>query len=456
MIQLFLVLCGSRLVRERCWMLFALGALWMFIGGFLFLDALDGSLVFPITYYTIPLAFDGAWAFASFPSRLGGGRAMCLMKGTACLLVILLIFFAPVRHSGMVIGILAGLFLCPDALWRGASAWVVRYDGWQCGLLLAASEFLFGIWSFVPWPTAWEGQAGIDVGTLLLISACTVCVQALRISRLPPGVSVLSALHRGEKALLVDLDDGEPGTRETAIVHVWTPTGSMVPVNRGVSRYVAAVDRNGVVSTGHAALELAPDVYVSHYPAVEIDRSGTEFAGILRAVPDNNVPGLFQPNYARESADWCPSTVRVPLPGLNGRGVRRFQQEYCADTTYNLTGRNCASAVAKALDAGLDGLFADKTRSPLFLLHLLLSPELRVAGFLRHRAAAMAWTPGIVLDYARALRHLVIALGGAPREPGVENAPATTTEREDVSEQRPRAADAENIRATTTEREGRP
>jgi hypothetical protein len=341
---------------------------------------------------------------------------MCLIKGTACLLVILLILFAPSRHSGMVIGFLAGVFLCVDALWRGASAWVVRYDGWQCGLLLAALEFPFGIWSFVPWPTAWQGQAGLDVGALLMMSACTVCVQALRISRLPHGVSVLSALHRGEKTLLIDLDTEGSGTRETAIVHVWTPTGSMVPVSRGVSRYVAAVDKNGVVSTGHAALELAPDVYISHYPAVEIDRSGTEFAGILRAGPDNDVPGLFQPSYAEESADWCPSTVRVPLPGLNGRGIRRFQQAYCADTTYNLTRRNCASAVAKTLDVGLDGLFADKARSPLFLLRLTLSPELAAAGFLRRKAWAMAWTPGIVLDYARALQQLVVALGGVPGE----------------------------------------
>ncbi|MDR1685186.1 MAG: hypothetical protein LBR82_01885 [Desulfovibrio sp.] len=427
MIQLFLVLCGSRLVREHCWMLFSLGALWLFIGGFLFLDALDGSLVFPITYYTLPLAFDGAWAFVSLPSRLRGGRVMCLMKGTACLLVILLILFVPAGYSGMIVGFLGGLFLCFDALWRGASAWVVRYDGWLCGLLLAALELPFGIWSFVPWPTAWEGRVGIDVGTLLLMSAFTVCAQALRIRCLPPGVSVLSALHRGEKSLLVGLGAEEPGTRETAIVHIWTPTGSMVPVHRGVSRYLAAVDRNGVVSTGHAALELTPDVYISHYPAVEIDRSGAEFAGILRAGPDNNVPGLFQPSYAEESAEWCPSTVRVALPGLNGRGVRRFQQEYCADTTYNLTGRNCASAVAKALDVGLDGLFADKVRSPLFLLRLILSPELRVAGFLRLRAAAMTWSPGIVLDYARALRHLIIALGVAPGEAGTDKAPVMST-----------------------------
>lgn len=419
MIQLFLVLCGSRLIREKWWMLFSLGVLWMLIGSFLFLDALDGSLIIPIRYFTIPLAFDGVWALLSFPSRVGAGRTLRLVKGITCLLVVLLIIFAP-RYSGVIIGFLVGLFLCLDASWRGASAWVVRYDGWRRGLFFAVLEFLFGVWSFVPWPTGWEGEVGIDAGTMLLVSAFTICSLALRIRRLPCGVSILSVLNRGEKALLIDKDNQEPGAREMAIVHIWTPTGSMVPVNRGVSRYVAAADKKGVISTGHAAFELPPDVYISHYPAVEIDRSGSEFTKILRATSDNNVPGLFQPDYMEESGAWCPSTVRVPLPGLNGRAIRRFWREYSADTTYNLTSRNCASAVVKALDAGLDGLFAQKVRSPLFLLSFMLTPEFRVAGFIRRKAVAMAWTPGIALDYVRALWHLVTVLGEAAEEPWAE------------------------------------
>lgn len=420
MIQLFLVLCGSRLIREKWWMFFSLGALWMLLGGFLFLDALDGSLVIPVIYFTIPLALDGAWALLSSLSRVGTGRILRLMKGATCLLMVLLIIFAP-RHSGVIIGFLVGLFLCIDATWRGSCAWLVRYDGWRYGLLLAVLEFLFGIWSFVPWPTAWEGTVGIDTGTLLLVSSFTLCFLALRIRLLPHGVSILSVLNRGEKALLIDEDAQERGTRETVVVHIWTPTGAMAPVNHGVSRYVAAVDKNGVVSTGHAALELPPDVYISHYPAVEIDRSGAQFARALRATPDNNVPGLFQPSYAKESGDWCPSTVRIALPGLNGRAIRCFWREYSADTTYNLTSRNCASAVVKALDAGLDGLFARKVRSPLFLLRFVLTPEFRVAGFMRRRAlAALAWTPGIALDYVRALWHLITVLGEAAEEPAAE------------------------------------
>jgi hypothetical protein len=36
----------------------------------------------------------------------------------------------------------------------------------------------------------------------------------------------------------------------------------------------------------------------------------------------------------------------------------------------------------------------------------LLTPELWVAAHLRKRAATMAWTPGLTLDYARAMSML--------------------------------------------------
>ena len=118
--------------------------------------------------------------------------------------------------------------------------------------------------------------------------------------------------------------------------------------------------------------------------------------------------GVCQPSYGQERADWCPSALRVAIPRLNTHAVRQFWEAYRQDTTYNLTNRNCSSVVAKALDMGMDGLFAEEIDARRgFLLHLIMTSEFRIAGFMRHRAAAMAWTPGIVLDYARALSHIV-------------------------------------------------
>ncbi|MCL2341083.1 MAG: protease, partial [Proteobacteria bacterium] len=203
MIQLFLVLCGSRLIRQQWWLLLLLGAVWVFLGAFLFLDALDGALWAPLIYFTLPLALGGVWALASSFDAVGVAKTLRLAKAAVCLLVIGLILLAP-DHSGVTIGILVGLFLCANGGWRGFCAWVIRYDGWQGGLLFAAFELLFGAWSFVPWPTAWEGEVGIDVGALLLFTGLGMCVLALRIRRLPPDRSVLSIVNPGETAFGID------------------------------------------------------------------------------------------------------------------------------------------------------------------------------------------------------------------------------------------------------------
>jgi len=145
--------------------------------------------------------------------------------------------------------------------------------------------------------------------------------------------------------------DGPPAADEDALtVHVWTPVGSAKGEARRqliVDRYIAAVDRNGVISTGHAALESPEGIYISLYPGVEIDRSPDDFARLLRATRENDVPGLFQPDYPTESKTWCPSTVQVRIRNYNPASLRRFWDTYRQDTTYNLTHRNCSSSVSR-------------------------------------------------------------------------------------------------------------
>lgn len=411
MIQLLLLLCGSRAVRRKWWAILLFGLGWLALGIFCIANALTRDFRIPAVYFTIPLAFDMAWSLLSSFSLYGTARKLRMTKVAVVLGVILLILFSP-RYSGLIIGVLVGVLLMLDASWRGASAVVVRFSDWQRSFFFALVEFGFGVWSVVPWPTYWEGAVGVDVGTLLILSALGICGLALRIRTLPRDMSVLPAMSRGWNDALRKKHNEEvrhPSVEDkggTVIVHVWTPTASLATINRGISRYVAAPDENGVISTGHAALELGDDIYISHYPAVEIDRSGAEFMRILRATQDNDINGLFKPSYAEESAEWCPSTMQVPLPGLNTRAIREFWADYRQDVTYNLTNRNCSSVVAKALDVGLDGIF-EKNMTFGRVLRLLLTSEFRVAGFMRHRAAAMAWTPGIVLDYARALSHIL-------------------------------------------------
>jgi hypothetical protein len=138
---------------------------------------------------------------------------------------------------------------------------------------------------------------------------------SLRLRRLPPyaSVSLLTGRHGNETFSPLVMARAQP-TAEAPIpltVHVWTPVGSSEGAVRRpiIDRYAAAVDAHGVISTGHAALEVAPEIYISHYPGTEIERSPDQFMQTLKATPENDVPGLFQPNYHDEAADtmaWTP------------------------------------------------------------------------------------------------------------------------------------------------------
>jgi hypothetical protein len=97
---------------------------------------------------------------------------------------------------------------------------------------------------------------------------------------------------------------------------------------------------------------------------------------------------------------------RVKFHHFNAAQLRAFWESYRQDATYNLTNRNCAVAVALALDAALEGSLGGRGMWLPFL-RLLANPDVWLAAILRARAESMTWTPGLVLDYARAMRRVV-------------------------------------------------
>ncbi|NNC00906.1 protease, partial [Corallococcus exiguus] len=153
------------------------------------------------------------------------------------------------------------------------------------------------------------------IGVALLLSGWTIIRLALGLRNLPPNQGAWS-LFANARWVLPPMNVRPPrdeAATEPLLVHVWTPTGSAKDIRRRpmIDRYIAAVDGNGVVSTGHASLEYGNDVYVSHYPAVELDRSMNDVGRVLRAHESNDVRGRFQPSYAFESANWCEADALV-------------------------------------------------------------------------------------------------------------------------------------------------
>lgn len=406
MIRLFLLLLGIQSIRRSWRALVVCGSALFLLGIAMLIDALDGVIFFPLHVVGYLMVLEGLVMVIGASSVSGMQKRLLWVRGG--LIVLLGLLIVDGRHADdFILAMLFGLMVTIDGALRIAASWVVRFVGWRTSVAIGVAELLFAAFLFEPYPTHYKGTVPYCIGLGIVLSGFALLQLGLKLRNLPPNAFLPQLFSRGWNQFRdVSPPDFEAvfSPAEKLTVHVWTAVGTAIdPLHRPiVERYIAAVDARGVVSTGHAALELGDDVYVSHYPGEEIDRSPGEFGRILRATAENDIPGVFQPSYAFESKKWCESTVKVPFRRFNAARLRAFWAQYSRDNTYNLTNRNCSSTVVQVLETALEGVVGPKP-SWRYLLRLLFSPELFVASHLRKRAETMAWTPGLVLDYARAL-----------------------------------------------------
>jgi len=408
MIRVLLLLLGTRAIRRYRPALFAFGALVSLTGVAIFIDAATEGFHLPIHQFGYLVLLDAAVMVLLAFNTSGTQRR--LMYARSALLTVFGLLIINGRHaSSLLLAIALGLALLADSCLRIASAIVLRFPFWKRYLSLGVAQLLFALFLLEPYPTHYAGTTHYGIGAWLAVSGLVVLHLAIAIGRLSDSALLPALFSRG---WLPFVDRSAPTARarspaERLIVHVWTAYDTAnQPLNRPIlDRYIAAVDANGVISTGHAALEIVPDVYVSHYPDVEIDRNPEEFARLFRATAENDVPGRFLPSYAVESANWCESVWKITFDASYAEidRARRFWQEYKKDNTYNLTRRNCSSTVVQVLEVALEGSLLRRGYGTGNVLRSLFSPELWVAAQLRRRAETMAWTPGLALDYARAL-----------------------------------------------------
>lgn len=391
MVRLSMVLLGHDFVRRRWSALALTGVIWGAAGVAIFIDALDGVLYFPLHVFGYLLLLEALIILLVPAPKTGTAAALRKARGLAFLLLGLLIVDRQ-HAAGVILAVLFGAAFLLDGGFRLAAAVVVRFVGWRMSLLVALFEIGFGVFILEPYPSLYKGTVPFCIGMSIFLSGCALLQQALRFKNRPSPVTP-SPVHA-------------PAYNGAMVIHVWTPSGTVEDTlvrNRLLNRYIAAVDINGVISAGHAALECAPDIYISHYPLDDIDRSAGDFVRLLRATPNNDVAGRFLPDYASEVADWCPSSVQVSFAHYDAARLQAFWADYRQTTIYNLTSRNCSSAVAHSLEAALEGAMNRGHSSMLDFARVIISPEFWVAAQVRKRAEAMAWTPGLVLDYARAL-----------------------------------------------------
>lgn len=461
MIRLVLLLLGADFIRRNWHVLAVAGLAWGTIGVSLMIDALDGVLNFPLTLFGYLLLVESLVTLWVANSGIGAQKTLRYAKGAIFLLIAVLVITQH-QASNMALAMLFGIAFTIGGSLQITSAVVVRFPRWRAAVAGGSVQILLAILFFQPYPTHYKGTVPFCLALGLIFGGWNMIWLALRTRMLPQQVSVDmlaranggddkpfdAGLYRGDERMKPMLradgsalgrgwkspapqsreagaaaqaqaaaapDDGatagnEEGGAAPMTVHVWTPAGSAKgPARRQpvIDRYIAAVDTNGVISTGHAALEVPPGLYISLYPAEEIDRSPDQFARLLRATADNNVRGRYLSDYPGEAAAWCESTEKIVFRDYSRSGLERFWGDYRQTEIYNLTYRNCSSTVANALEAALEGVIGTRDRHWSNAVRMMFTPEIWVASQIRKRALTMAWTPGLVLDYSRALRAVV-------------------------------------------------
>ncbi len=418
MLRLLFLLLGDGVVQRRWRLVVGVGGLWGGLGLFILLDALDDVSLIPIHHLGYFVLAEGVLTLIAAFAGVAQRRRLRMIKGGGLVVIGLLTVRTP-WHSDVLLAVMIGASFAADGVFRIAAARVVRFPHWRASLWRGVIELVIAIATLQPLPTWYVGTIGANVGLLMILSGSGIVQFGLALRAHPAGapLSMLLGQHApwhqtGETAAPAAFV-ARAATAEL-VVRVWTPVGALGAGKRQrrmlIDRYIAAVDEAGTISTGHAALEVSPDLYISHYPATEIDRSPSDFTRALRATRENDVPGRFQPSYAEEASGWCEATEQVRFGRFDAARLRAFWSAYRADTTYNLTHRNCSSAVAHALDAALEGMIGSHPHPLPALMIALARPEFWMAGMLRNQAEAMAWTPGLVLDYARALRAAIAPL----------------------------------------------
>lgn len=295
------------------------------------------------------------------------------------------------------------------------SAAFTRNHRQRVGIVAGLIEVALASIILLAWPVPHRLTVPFCFALLLLTSGYALVRMALPLRRLPEGASVTSlplyTPRNWQGGQVHPVASPSPPAEEedrTLNIYVWTALGSAKDPQRRllIDRYVAAVDKKGAMSTGHAALEMPPDLYVSHYPANDIDHSPDDFRALLSAGHENDVPGRFNPSLEVEAAAWCMPDQKIRFQRFNPQALKAFWAAYSKDNTYNLTARNCSTTVIQALDAATEGA-AYTGRHWRDLIRIASDPHFWLMQIVRGRAEAMTWTPGLVLDYTHLLEQVV-------------------------------------------------
>ena len=399
MIYIIIMLYGRDRAKKHFWALLGLAFLGILIGASFFMLPFFADPYEYTVFLCIPILLEAIRSFVCAFYCAGAARGLRVSRGIVLLLMIYIVLFAQIHPWNTVLsGFITGLYLIFSSIWKMSNSLVLRFRRWKFMLGVSIVELCIGFWNFIPWSFDYSSrQIYWDVGTLILVYSINSFIIYYLVINSELGTASDKQHDEAKK---------NRQSRDNAIVYVWTTTGKLPLFYKIIARYIISKNASGVISTGHAAFEL-DEIYISHYPANDIERDASQFLKILKSTDENNDSGVFQLNYLDEVKISSPSNFKIIIEGVNKEKLDSFWQEYRKDTTYNLTNRNCSTVVSLALMKGTEGYFSEKKGGIRLFLKALFSPELWVMSQLRKHASIMTWTPGIVLDYSRAMSALL-------------------------------------------------
>jgi uncharacterized membrane protein HdeD (DUF308 family) len=415
-----LLLGPGNLHRSRGYVII-LGALLSACGLFIVIDASDTVTLISLEAFGWVMVVMGLAKMAFSILASGGGMPSFFgFQGLVFMILGIAIADFP-QQSGNAVPWLFGLALLLNGLYQALSALVIRYPNWGWFLASGIGHLVLGGLLFFEWKQAVAWVVPLFLGGGLILIGLTTLRMALRLGRYlrgGPRVDTEMAVHyfldfhvagRFRKQYLAGSPVTPPEVGQghgELLVHVWTPA-TVAKVDRNphlVGRYVATQDNQGKYTVGHSALEMNPDVYISH-----CDGDPTAFDSgeeVWKTLRSKEVSGVFLPSFEEELETYMMPSATIRFRNFNEGQLRTFWALYRRVTDYNFTNRNCSVAVALALEAALMGSL-DTGRRFRTLLYLLTNKDLWVAHFIRWKAREMVWTPGMMLDYAVALQRVV-------------------------------------------------
>lgn len=150
MSHLVLLLLGVDYLHKRARALMIGGWLMLAAGAFVFIDALDNALYFPLNFFAALLVIEGIATLAIAKSGVGGQRVLRYTKGVFVLLAGALVL-AGHHHGHFMLSMIFGLLFLVDGLIQCIAAYVVRYPRWRVVFASGVAEVLLAVFFFQPY-----------------------------------------------------------------------------------------------------------------------------------------------------------------------------------------------------------------------------------------------------------------------------------------------------------------